>query len=161
IKRCVGIAGDTLEIKDGVLYVNHEKAFVSPTQSTYYYVEMKNAIDDEALREAGIQLNQDDESPDFQAMQGYTYKINLSEKELDIVRKMPSYKADLKEINSNIGEAYPQDTSLFHWTIDNFGPMWVPKKGVTIPLTPQNLALYKRLIQVYENNEWEESGGKI
>lgn len=161
IKRCVAIAGDTLEIKDGILFINNEKAFVSPTSSTYYYVEMKNAVDEEMLREAGIQLNQDDESPDFQPMQGFLYKINLTETELDLVRKLPSYKADIKEINNNIGEAYPQDTSLFHWSIDNFGKMWVPKKGATISLTKQNVALYQRLIHVYENNEWEESNGKI
>ena len=55
---------------------------------------------------------------------------------------------------------FPYD-SKFSWTIDNFGPLWVPAKGATIQLTPQNITLYKRIIFVYERNKWEERDGKI
>ncbi|MBL0316964.1 MAG: hypothetical protein IPP69_14850 [Flavobacteriales bacterium] len=42
------------------------------------------------------------------------------------------------------------------WTRDNLGPIHIPAKGETIQLTPENIALYKRVISVYENNDWVE-----
>jgi signal peptidase I len=162
IKRCVGISGDTIEIKEGVLYVNNEKAFVSPSAATYYRVKTNNTVlDEDMLREAGVQLNQDDGDPDFKPMQMTDYLINLTEEELNIVKKIPGVTEVKRDIVNETGSIYPQDTALFKWTIDNFGKLWIPKKGATIPLTPQNIALYKRLIHVYENNSWEERDGKV
>jgi signal peptidase I len=63
---------------------------------------------------------------------------------------------------------FPVDNRLFpyynaavNWSADNFGPIWVPKKGVTISLTPDNLIRYQRCIEVYEANKIENVGGKI
>ena len=47
-----------------------------------------------------------------------------------------------------------------NWTVDNYGPMWIPKKGATIPLTPDNVIRYKRCIAVYEANKFEEKNGQ-
>ncbi|RYG01900.1 MAG: signal peptidase I [Chitinophagaceae bacterium] len=164
IKRCVAIAGDTLSIKDGVLFVNGEPAFVSPTQSTYYNVITNNVrLDVDMLRESGIRLNNDinpDESQDFVDRQNYNYLINLTAPELDIIKKIPGTKVT-KDINDTHGDLYPNDTANFKWSLDNFGPLWVPKKGAKIQLNAANIALYKRAIQVYENNTWEERDGKI
>jgi len=162
IKRCVAISGDTLEIREGILYVNNTAAFISPTQSTYYNIETNNVrLDEDVLREAGVHLNQDDESPDFVNRQGYSYMVNLTNPEVEMVRKIPGVTSIKRDIINNYGDTYPNDTTYFNWSIDNFGRLWVPKKGVTIPLTPPNVALYKRVIKVYENNEWEERDGKI
>jgi signal peptidase I len=57
-------------------------------------------------------------------------------------------------------EVFPYD-STFRWSIDNYGKIWIPKKGAQIPLTPQNVVLYKRCINVYEGNSWEQRDGKI
>ncbi|MBS1566850.1 MAG: signal peptidase I, partial [Bacteroidetes bacterium] len=74
IKRCTAIAGDTLELKEGLLYVNNKPAFVSPTSATFYNVVTNNKIlDEDALRAAGIKLDQEDETPDFQPMPGSGY----------------------------------------------------------------------------------------
>lgn len=161
IKRCVAISGDTLQIKDGILYVNNEAAFVSPTSATFYTVTTNNALwDEETLLEAGIQLNRKDNDQDFMPLSNYTYHINLSLNELELVKKLPGFKTATKDIGTDYN-VYPYDTVAGKWTMDNFGPLWVPKKGVTISLTPQNVALYKRLIHVYEGNEFEERAGKI
>ena len=45
--------------------------------------------------------------------------------------------------------------------MDNFGPLWVPKKGEKIQLTPENIAIYKRCISFYEHNTWEQKDGKV
>ena len=47
---------------------------------------------------------------------------------------------------------FPHD-SAYHWNVDNFGPIVVPKKGTTVLLTVANLPLYKRIIDVFENND--------
>ena len=56
---------------------------------------------------------------------------------------------------------FPYDSTYFKWTKDYFGPVWVPKKGETINLTSQNIDLYRRCIEIYEKNTWEQQGGKI
>ena len=55
---------------------------------------------------------------------------------------------------------YPKD-NVHKWTIDNFGPIWIPKKGATITLTPENYSIYERPIRVYENNQLEMREGKV
>lgn len=57
---------------------------------------------------------------------------------------------------------FPHDPQHFgEWTVDNYGPVMVPKAGATIELKPENIALYRRIINVYEDNEFSEKGGKF
>jgi signal peptidase I len=120
-------------------------------------------IGEDELKEAGIKLNQEDEEPDFTPGTNYTYRINLTLGELEKLKKMNGVDTAsiTKEIASPSGELFPQDTTYFKWSADNFGPVWVPKKGQTISLTPQNMDTYRRCIQIYEKNKLEEIGGKI
>lgn len=163
IKRCVAIAGDTLEIKQGILYINNAPAFVSPTASTYYQVVTTSTLDEDMLREAGVLLNQNEGEgdKDFQLQGGFNYRINLTLNELAILKKLPGFKSADLEIVGGSDDIFPNDPQHFPWSVDNFGKLWIPAKGATIPLTPENVILYKRLINVYEGNEWEEQGGKI
>ena len=62
---------------------------------------------------------------------------------------------------SGFGNTYPYDTAGYKWSEDNFGPLWIPKKGASINLTSENIILYKRVIEVYENNKWEYVDGQI
>ncbi|WEK34392.1 MAG: signal peptidase I [Candidatus Pseudobacter hemicellulosilyticus] len=161
IKRCVAIAGDTIQLIDGILYVNNEKAFISPTASTFYYVYTTGEMDEKVLRDEGILLSKDPESTDMMAIQG-GYVMNLSLTELEIIKKIPGFKSAELAIDNNYDpKIFPNDTTYFKWTVDNFGKLWIPKKGASISLTPQNVLLYKRCISVYENNTWEENAGKI
>jgi len=121
-------------------------------------------IDEDQLRDAGIKLNQEDDDPDFSPGSGYVYRINMTFPELEKLKKIPGVVVNsiTKEIDqSSSGNVFPHDTTYFKWTADNFGPIWVPKKGATINLTPQNTDLYRRCIEVYEKNTWEQQGGKI
>lgn len=165
IKRCVGIAGDSLKIVNGILYVNGRLAFVSPTSATFYGFRTNNVmIDEDQLRDAGIKLNQQDDDPDFTPGANYTYRINLTLGEVEKLKKIPGVipGSVTREIDSSErGNVFPYDTTYFRWTVDNFGPVWVPKKGEKINLTPQNVDVYRRCIEVYEKNKWEQQGAKI
>src|SRR5215471_1952280 len=165
IKRCVGIPGDSLKLVNGILYVNGQPAFVSPTSATFYVFKTKNVmIDEDQLRDAGIQLNQQDEDPDFSPGTGYSYRINITLGEVEKLKKMAGVIPETisREVDSSAnGAVFPYDTTYFKWTVDNYGPVWIPKKGTTITLTPQNIDVYKRCIEVYERNKWEQQGSKI
>jgi signal peptidase I len=160
IKRCVAIAGDTIRLKEGILYVNGEKAFVAPTSATDYYVTATRVLSEEDLLDAGISLNTSLESPDFDIAGTNAYRINLTISEVEKLKNIPGVSSVTRVIADNYGAVYPYDKK-FNWSIDDFGPLWIPQKGATIPLTPENVILYKRVIRVYENNKWEERDGKI
>ena len=55
---------------------------------------------------------------------------------------------------------FPFD-STYHWNIENYGPVWVPKKGITIPINMHNICFYDRIIGVFENNDLQIRDGKI
>lgn len=158
IKRCVAIAGDTLEIRNSLLYINGEPAFVSPTESHFYSVLAGGrGLSADVLREKGVRLNMEN---DFGKFEGNRYRINLTREEAEIVKNTTGV-SDVEIIIDNDTKNIFPSHSAYTWTVDNFGPLWVPAKGATIELTPSNVILYKRLIRVYENNEWEEKDGRI
>ena len=168
IKRCVGIAGDTLSVKDGVLYVNNQISEFPPASEMPYIVVLdgKGFFSDEFIsKELNVDL-QDPEQRDFVQLQGLqnTYRITLTPGQLEKVKSFPFVVKSMitAELNtSGFGNTYPYDTTQFKWSEDNFGPIWIPKKGSTIELNSKNISLYRRVIQVYENNQFEEKGGKV
>jgi signal peptidase I len=177
IKRCVAVAGDTLKVVNGFLFVNGKEAFVSPTQANFYYFSTKSGyVYDDDLKDAGISLNQTDGTPDFSVVNGNNYRVNLDAKELELLKKIPN--VDVASIQREVfplpvtaedfsmvksyNRVFPQDTNYYKWSIDNFGGngVWVPQKGKSIDLTPRNVALYKRCIGFYEHNKFEQRDGK-
>jgi len=166
IKRCVGISGDSLKIVNGVLFINNQPAYVSPTSATFYVFKTNNVmIYEDQLRDAGIQLNQEDErDPDFSPGTGFSYRINITQPELEKLKTVPGVivSSITREVDSSgNGNVFPYDTTYFQWSVDNFGPIWIPKKGMAINLTPQNIDLYRRCIEIYERNKWEQRDGKV
>jgi len=170
IKRCVAVAGDSLKIIDGILWINGQPAFVSPTSATFYFVKTKNpslSLSEEYLKDAGISLNMKDDLPDL-TTEGAEYKIDLTLNELAILKTLPnvdpaSIRKEVDPAPASGGETFPHDPA-FKWSRDNFAydrALWVPKKGATIQLTPYNLTLYRRCIRNYENNELEEVNGRV
>lgn len=89
--------------------------------------------------------------------------LPLSDELIQKIKKFP-YVKSITPVISIKGykekNLFPYDESL-DWNVDNYGPVLIPKKGMTIELTPQNVSLYKRAITAFENNKWEQRGGKI
>ncbi len=64
-------------------------------------------------------------------------------------------------VDTMVGYTFPQEPAAYPFSIDNFGPITVPKKGSTVMLTSLNMPLYRRIITTYEKNTLEEKDGKI
>ena len=57
-------------------------------------------------------------------------------------------------------DLYPRNGNT-HWTRDNYGPIWIPKKGASVDLSLDNIAIYERPIRIYEGNDLQVHDGKI
>lgn len=167
IKRCVGIAGDSLKIIDGIVYISNKPAYISPTSATYYTFKTKNnlQIDEDFLRDAGIALNMESGSPDFNASGDGGYHINLTLPELEILKKLPAVDPatitkEIMPANAGSESLFPYYDTVHQWSVDNYGPIWIPKKGATLTLTPENYPMYERVIRSYEGNTLESRNGQ-
>lgn len=155
VKRCVGLPGQTLEIKDRIIYLDGQ-ANKEPDQVQYnYYVELHAPIPDDFAHEIGLS------GEDLMGLsQSGTCPLTASMKQAlearkDLVSSITPVKSqesdNLYPLNGNMG-----------WTQDNYGPIWIPKKGEKIQLTLENLPVYERPIKVYEGNSLEVTdAGKI
>lgn len=162
IKRCVGVPGDVIQIKDGTLSVNNQPALVPPGSQTDYIVQTNGtAFTDEFLHdEIGVDLDQREEQVK-QSNVANTFYITLTAAEAEKVKKQPNVVAITKYIDNDAGQTFPNDEANYPWTRDNFGPIRIPKQGDVIPLNAQTVAMYRRLIITYEHNTLDESNGKF
>ncbi len=153
IKRCVAIAGETIEIKDGLLYVNGAASQPYKDAQTDYIVKTNGTgFTEEYLKnELNLWLKEDD-NLEFSKLSDSTYMLNMRAEDAEKVKKLPFVASIVRETVNQ--ETYPYDT-LHHWTTDNFGPLLIPKKGTVITLEPSNINLYKRAIENYEGNKLE------
>ncbi len=159
IKRCVAIAGDTLEIKNAVLYLNGVAQPFPAESELYYTVQSSSPLDEEQLQSFGIHTDPD--LHEFMAFNNGMYIINMTQAEKKKVAALKNViKVDI-QINPVSNDLYPYYDTTAHWSVDNFGPLWVPKKGVAISLTPDNYIRYERCIRTYEGNVLENKNGKI
>lgn len=155
IKRCVAIPGDLLEIKNAVLWVNGAPAFTAPNQQTEYIVVTNGTAFPEEFIQDSLGINTTEANDDFMFIEGSlnTYKVNITEYAAGILKKLPQVQSVEKYVDQNVGYTFPNDILNFPWTVDNFGPIRIPKAGDQIQLTDQNIELYRRLITAYEKNE--------
>ena len=153
VKRCVGLPGQTLQIKDRIVYLDG-KANKEPENVQYtYHVKLKQRLDDDTMKELGITME------DLTSLNtnGYMPITNRAAKELK-ARGI----AESVELNTDASDldTYPLNGNM-HWTRDNYGPIWIPAKGKSITLTLKNLPVYERCIRTYEGNKLEVRDGKI
>lgn len=155
IKRCVGIPGDVIEIKNTDLYVNGEPQTITEKMKNQfrYYVKTDGTLFSERTlnkyniyegqilsRNGDYELMLNDES--LEAIKRFTY-----------VKKVEKIIID-KGVKVNSPELiFPEDN--FNWNLDNFGPIKVPQKGSQIDIDINNIELYRRIIETYENNKLE------
>jgi len=159
IKRCVAIAGDTLQIQGSTVFINGKAANYPAHYERYYNVTTDGSnLDEEQLADFGIHT--DPMLGEFMNAGGGSYTMNLTAQEKAKLSKVPNVKSIVPIPDSPDAQLFPYYNTENKWTVDNFGPIWIPKKGATIQLTPDNVVKYKRSISVYEGNKFEEREGK-
>jgi signal peptidase I len=153
IKRCVGLAGDIIEVKDGILFVNNVPSAPLKHLQKSYYVRTKNnfGFDEEMLAEMNIEISENINNSHTNYIFNGTEENMAKLKALPNIDSMGPYITP-KGFTTLQGVCFPRDTVNFKWNVDNFGPLTIPKKGATVNLTPQNIALYERLISKYEKH---------
>jgi signal peptidase I len=153
VKRCVGLAGDVLEIKNRQVFANG-KILGSPLNMKFsYLVSTSDEISQRNIRKMG--LDKDDYSLLGRSPEGkVVYKMLLTQKQFNEIKLLPY----IKSLTGDYTRKNP-DESIFPsvrrnlWSGDNYGPITIPKKGMKIPINEFTLSLYGEIIELYEKNE--------
>ena len=211
VKRCVGIAGDTLEVRDGYVYINgkqnilpdraklqfynkvysekglstqkllrytdkefERKFIINFTSQNQFEKVMRYATNNpEKIKDNQFIITTSDEGVPQWIINGYRLdikeistkirKANITDEIAAKLRKDSEVDSVVKVINpkGNKGNnMFPQTTNL-SWNTDNYGPIYIPKKGTTVPLNMNSIPFYERIIGDYEKNQLEVIGEHI
>lgn len=176
VKRCVGLPGETLQIIKNQVYINGKIEYDHPKVQYNYWIQTDGSyFTDEQLAELGIskedQMLLNKEYGDNVLRQlGYpvnsTGKINpvycfpLTHEKYLQIKKYRNITSIITEPTPFGDMTYPLGNTK-GWTRDNYGPLWIPKKGATVTLTQDNLLAYQRIIEAYEHNKLEVRNGVI
>ena len=152
IKRCVAVAGDTLQIINTELFVNGKAQPACEERQHIYFVKTTAPLSEYAF--ANLDITEYDGTSPY-------YYVATTEKGAEQLRKYKSVESVERYNNTSPSlDAFPHNKA-YAWTQDNFGPLWVPQKGATIDLTVENLPLYERIIDQYEGHDLRVEGDKI
>ncbi len=156
IKRCVGIPGDKLQVKNAELYINDEKAFVPEDIQFSYFIKTDQTIRDRVFEEYNIW--------DKMYEPGYGYRVHAEPEEIEKMKSLPfvneivfspTYKDGqiLSTDSSDVDPATFPKTPETSWNKDFYGPIEVPKEGQTIKVNHKNLQMYGDVLRYYEHLE--------
>lgn len=160
IKRCVAIAGDTLQIKNQVLYINGKAQTFPPESQTNYTVTTKGQPLDETVMKDEYNLDMTNDEDVRATGAPNQYSILLTWRAHEKMLKDGLAASIVPDIDTTLDAVYPYD-HIHKWSRDSYGPIWLPAKGATLTLTPENYTIYERAIRVYEGNKFEMKNGKF
>lgn len=161
IKRCVAIAGDTLQVVNGQVVVNGQPQPVFPNSERLYKLNSPPGkyLSDEALEAMGIWVRYSQSDLRLPDQLNPDTLVTITNEEFKHL-KIPDGYSFTPYMQPKRGDEFPYyDTS--HWSFDNYGPLVIPKKGMQIELTPDNMIRYRRCIETYENNTVETNGNSV
>lgn len=156
IKRCVGVAGDIIEIKGGKVYANGQYEAIAPEGQTSYMVTTDGTdLNPDMINRLKIDLRLQ-YSPNL-------YEMIIPPASLTEFKGYSNIKS-VKEVNEPAGDYNAQifpHNEKFKWSEDNFGPLMIPKRGTSIKLTDSTMALYGHAIEAYEHAKVERKGDAV
>lgn len=159
VKRLIAMPGDTLQIIDGIVYINGKMGHQPPKMQHNYLVKINgNSLNPKVLEKFDIYEGYRTAAPNE-----FILNMNATTAEefgrLNFVNEVTRMIAPANTEVSQ--EIFPNDTLHFKWNVDNYGPIVIPKEGVTVKITPENIALYNRCITAYEHNTLTIKDNKI
>ena len=160
IKRCVGIAGDWVEVKNGVVFVNGEQENSPPKSQMWCIVTTNGQSFDADQMKSKYDVDRDKGEYEPAGINQYVMLLTSDARDKMI---QDGFAADIKPDvarDNNGRPVFPYD-EYHNWSRDNFGPIWIPKKGASINLTDSNFAIYERTIRFYEGNTVEKRNGQF
>lgn len=156
IKRCIGIPGDVVAMKNGIVSINGKIDPLKNTGQMPYKIKLTTAnVNLEVFSNLGFKVSE------MQQLDGETYIANATSemiqklKPLDFVK---SVELSVTPSTANDGDLFPLDPNR-KWNVDNFGLVKIPAKGWTVKIDSNTMPLYYRAIRTYEGNKVEQKGG--
>ena len=173
VKRCVGLPGDELKIVDNEVFINGNQLENPKYLQHNYFVITRpgTSIADRTWRNLGVynsdlydisnpQLN-DVLGLEPDSVSGAMSRVYMSPLTEEMKQKLLQLKTvqDIQIVPAEFfGKDYVYPLSEANtWTRSNYGPILIPKRGTTVQLTAENIALYERCIKVYEGNDFKVS----
>jgi signal peptidase I len=159
IKRCVAIAGDTLQIKSQVLYINSKaQTFPAESETNYTVTTKGQPLDENVMKDDyDLDVNNGDEIHPTGTPNQFVMLLTWKAHQKMLSSGLASSIVPELDSDRNV---YPY-VDAYTWSRDDYGPLWIPAKGGTLTLTEQNYPLYERAIRVYEHNRLEKKDGKF
>ena len=152
VKRCVGLPGDSLEVREGYVYINGKQ----------------NVLPERAKLQFGYQFRTTQQlNPQYMAdrygvtdvypmNREYTvFSAHMTDEAFEKFKNYPSLDTIIRvkgakgQWNKDI---FPYD-QRYPFNNTNFGPIYIPEAGKTVTITPESIPFYKRIIEVYEGSE--------
>jgi signal peptidase I len=166
VKRCVAIAGDMLEIRDKDIFVNGEKIDRPGEMQVRYDILSKDQINDRNLKRYGLSSN--DILNVSRAGENIQYTVLITAENLKKLQdEKPPYIVSIAEEKRGMGLAFPyhyapREKRLVKWNENDFGPLWIPKEGATIPINDSTLSIYGRtIVTLDQQDDAEIKEGKL
>ena len=176
IKRCIGIAGDSIQIVDGQAYINGKpQEDVGDRQYKYVIVTDGTPINPEVLSDMGVSQEDMDAAHSI-SKELFSFFPELTQENPHNIIVLPLISENVEKIkaikcvksvqriirpkNFRTTYIFPHNIN-YRWNEDNFGPLYVPKAGATVALDTITLPLYRRIIETYEENKLEVRDGVI
>ena len=157
VKRCVAIPGDKLEVINSQLYINGKPSHNPKRIQSSYEVVDPNKMGLNSNKRKILNINEEDMGRMTDS--SFLYCLNKEQ-----VKKITSYGFKVKPLIDEPGiydpSIMPHD-ARYPWNKDNFGPIFIPKKGTTVVINDSTVVLYEKIIRNYENNTLEVKGNKV
>ncbi|WP_340066943.1 signal peptidase I [Ascidiimonas aurantiaca] len=162
VKRCVGIAGDSLELRDGYVYINGKKSELPDRAKLQfsYFAETDGSRFNANYLYTRFGVRPGDAGP---TSSNTYYFRSLTEEAAERLEKNPKVSKLQRDIvpEGEYDKAIFPHSPEFPWNNDNFGPVYIPEAGKTVTINTRVLPLYRRIIEEYEGNSLEVNGNEI
>lgn len=180
VKRCVAIAGDNFEIRNGSIFINGKEQAMPEHAQHRYIVRTNGRIFGEnaqnregmhflsnvvALDSLDIYVSEAGKIESPSSIDTTFYDLNMPENVVERVKRIAGVYSVTKKIEPKgyyDPRIFPHNPS-YAWNNDNFGPLLIPRAGLTIPIDTHNLCLYEKIMNTYDDgiHEVTRSGAQV